>query len=139
MTFDIRSAEYLFVSDGFELFLEVGRQIRQRLVEAAGGVVEEVAQQQFRGRIGTGSVPRSFLLNGDRVQGIEEGLVGLPEKDFVSDQFLVAERAIVEQNLYITTSEKTAIERRDVCVITPISCGHSEIIHLNDGVRSVAS
>lgn len=49
---DIRSAEYLFVSDGFELFLEVGRQIRQRLVEAAGGVVEQVAQQQFRDRIG---------------------------------------------------------------------------------------
>ena len=84
MISDIRSAEYLFVSDGFELFLEVGRQIRQRLVEAAGGVVEEVAQQQFRDRIGTGSVPRSFLLNGDRVQGIEEGVVGLPEKDFVS-------------------------------------------------------
>ena len=52
MNFDIRSAEYLFVSDGFELFLEVGRQIRQRLVEAAGGVVEEAAQQQFRDRIG---------------------------------------------------------------------------------------
>ena len=49
---DIRSAEYLFVSDGFELFLEVGRKIRQRLVEAAGGVVEQVAQQQFRDRIG---------------------------------------------------------------------------------------
>jgi hypothetical protein len=38
---------FAFVSGGSELLLEIAWQIGRRLVEIAGGVVEQVAQQAF--------------------------------------------------------------------------------------------
>jgi len=43
---------FSIVSDRFELFFEIGGQFRRRLVEITGGVVEQVAQQQFCDGIG---------------------------------------------------------------------------------------
>ena len=42
---------FSFVSDGFELLVEIGGNVRQWLVATAGGVVEQVAQQAIGGGV----------------------------------------------------------------------------------------